>query len=450
MAYIRKVRTASGAIAVQVAVMRDQRHVVLEHVGSAHTDAELGVLLAEAEKILLAGQQVFDLGVEAAPVSMEGFADWRAPAQPTPQARRRVSHQVLAGQGETATKGRTTGPFSGLLYEVLGQVYDRLGFNQIDSAVFRDLVIARIVEPGSKKDAARVLADLGVEPAASYSTIQRHLKRAVSEEFRSVIAAKCFDHATQTGGLSLILYDVTTLYFETDEEDSLRKIGFSKERRVDPQVVIGLLVDRTGFPLQVHCFAGDKPETHTLIPVIKAFQDHHQVADMVVVADAGMLSDANLTALEEAGLRFIVGSRIAKAPYDLAGHFENHGTFFRDGQIVETTTSMGRARTKRRVVYQYSRKRFVRDNQTINAQQQRAMDFITGVKTAKKARFVKTQGTKHALDQTALHKAKDLAGLKGYVTNIEAELMSGSEVIGSYHALFQVERSFRMSKRSRG
>ena len=134
------------------------------------------------------------------------------------------------------------------------------------------------------------------------------------------------------GDVSLLMYDVTTLYFETDTEDDLRKVGFSKERRVDPQIVVGLLVDRSGFPLEIACFDGGKAETKTIIPVIKAFQERHGVADMVVVADAGMLSAENLKAIDEAGLRFIVGSRMTKAPHDLAKHFHWHGNAFTDGQ----------------------------------------------------------------------------------------------------------------------
>ena len=116
------------------------------------------------------------------------------------------------------------------------------------------------------------------------------------------------------------------MYFEAEKEDDYRKVGFSKERRVDPQIVVGLLVDRAGFPLEIHCFAGNKPETQTILPVVKAFADRNNVVDMVVVADAGMLSATNLDAIEEAGLRFIVGSRMTKAPQDLAGHFHWHGS----------------------------------------------------------------------------------------------------------------------------
>jgi len=108
-------------------------------------------------------------------------------------------------------------------------------------------VIARIVEPTRKADASRVLADLGAK-TLSYRTIQRHLAKVTTGEYQDVIAARCFTHAAGRGGLNLLLYDVTTLYFEAETEDDLRRVGFSKERRVDPQIVVGLLVDRTGFP----------------------------------------------------------------------------------------------------------------------------------------------------------------------------------------------------------
>ena len=87
-----------------------------------------------------------------------------------------------------------------------------------------------------------------------------------------------------------MLYDVTTLYFEAEKEDDLRKVGYSKERRVDPQIVVGLLVDRHGFPLEIGCFEGNKAETATIVPIVKRSRSATASADMVVVADAGMLS----------------------------------------------------------------------------------------------------------------------------------------------------------------
>lgn len=114
---------------------------------------------------------------------------------------------------------------------------------------------------------------------------------------------------------------VTTLYFETEREDDLRRVGYSKERRVDPRVIVGLLVDRAGFPpLQVGCWEGNKAETTTIIPIAEAFQQAHGIAELVIVADAGMLSAANLAALNEAGVGFIVGARQVRAPGDLEAH----------------------------------------------------------------------------------------------------------------------------------
>lgn len=117
------------------------------------------------------------------------------------------------------------------------------------------------------------------------------------------MAKRCFEHCTDRGTLSLLLYDVTTLYFEVDNEDELRKIGYSKERRIDPQIVVGLLVDRTGFPSQISCFESSTAETTTIVPIIEAFRQRHDLAamPMVVAADAGMLSWTNLKALDDAG-----------------------------------------------------------------------------------------------------------------------------------------------------
>ena len=190
-----------------------------------------------------------------------------------------------------------------------------------------------------------MLTEVGVV-APSRATFRRCLQRIVERDYRDSISRACYACATRGGGLALVLYDLTTLYFETPREDGLRKVGMSKERRVDPQVTVGLLTDTTGFPLAVHLFEGNKAETRTIVPVLAEFRDQHpETADIIVVADAGMLSAANLLALEEAGFRFIVGSKTSKAPYDLAEHLQRHGSTFADGQTIETIVSWARART---------------------------------------------------------------------------------------------------------
>ena len=150
--------------------------------------------------------------------------------------------------------------------------------------------------------------------AVSLRTLFRSLARSQARDYRGQLATAAWAHSVRTSGTAaLVLYDVTTLHFERGDEDELRKVGMSKEHRVDPQVQAGLLVDPAGFPLEVHLFEGNKAETTTLIPVLSAFAQRHGVRDMVVVADAGMLSAVNLNALEDAGFGFIVGSRITKA-----------------------------------------------------------------------------------------------------------------------------------------
>ena len=228
---------------------------------------------------------------------------------------------------------------------------------------------------------------------------------------------------------------------------------------------MGLLVDRAGFPLQVGCWEGNKAETTTSIPIVEAFQAAHGIEDLVIVADAGMLSAANLTALDDARLRFIVGARTTRALGDLEAHFHWHGDAFTDGQVIDTITPKRGSRSERdksrkaepvwdphthpgswRAIWVCSKKRAARDNQTLTAQANRARAVIAGEKHPKGTRFVTVHQGGQVLDEVSIARARSLVGLKGYVTNIPARLMDAGEVVSSYHELWHVEQSFRMSK----
>ena len=244
VAFIRRVRTASGATAVQIAEYVGGRQRIVKHVGSAHTEAELGILMDRARVLLEdPGQEALDLGVEPTPRAV-GLA-----AEPADRGLLEKPEPLRDRDGP----GRVVGTDSRALFGALAAVFTDLGFDAVADEVFRDLVLARVVEPTSLLDSARVLRDLGRDPA-SYATSKRTLRRAATGGYRDLIAKACFAHAAHSGDVSLILYDVTTLYFEAEKEDDLRKVGFSKERRVDPQIVVGLLVDRKGFPLEIGCF----------------------------------------------------------------------------------------------------------------------------------------------------------------------------------------------------
>lgn len=284
--FVRKVKTGSGATAVQIASSKRGQQTILEHLGSAHDEIELAALVSAARAKITAGQLAFDL-------------DALAPA----------------GEERVTAEPVVTGSRSRVLWDVFASAYRRLGFDAVDDRVFEYLVLARIVESTSKADTIRVFAELGVPDAPSLRSIWRSLGKSVADDWRAKIATAAYAHASRSGPLTLVLYDVTTLYFEAEYEDKLRKVGMSKERRVDPQITVGLLVDAGGFPLEIHAFEGNKGETTTLIPVLDAFRDRHKVTDIVVVADAGMLSAGNLVALEDAGLSFIVGSRVSNTPY---------------------------------------------------------------------------------------------------------------------------------------
>lgn len=136
----------------------------------------------------------------------------------------------------------------GVLWDILTRAYDQLQFSEVtdpeDRGVFRNLVLARIIEPSSKLESIRVLAEAGIS-SMSYATLKRRLPAYATSEFREGLSAACVDHAG-IGPSSLVLYDVTTLYFETDGADELRVPGFSKERRLEPQITLGLLTDTQG------------------------------------------------------------------------------------------------------------------------------------------------------------------------------------------------------------
>jgi len=181
----------------------------LSTLGSAHSEAEAEVLKTAAGERLAAGQGVldFDLGADS--------------PGPLPITSSRMGH----------------------LGDALALVYDRLGFDVAASGdeVFCQFVLARIIEPTSKLDSLRVLADAGLA-APSYATVKRRLPRYAKEKFRRKVSTACAAHAG-LGPASLVLYDVSTLYFETDAGDGFREPGFSKERRLEPQITIGLLTD---------------------------------------------------------------------------------------------------------------------------------------------------------------------------------------------------------------
>jgi hypothetical protein len=308
--------------------------------------------------------------------------------------------------------------------------------------------MARIIEPTSKADSLRVLAETGLEPV-DYRTVTRRLPLIAKPTVRQALSAACAGHAG-LGPASLVLYDVSTLYFETDAGDGFREPGFSKERRLEPQITIGLLTDATGFPLMVEAFEGNKAETATMLPVINAFKAAHQLTDVTVVADAGMISEANQVAIQAAGLSFILGTRIPFLP-DVVRQWraEHPGEEVPDGHVLTqpwpaTSSEQARGIPNRVVYYQYRHDRARRTLRGIDEQVAKAQRAVDGKAPVKRNRFITLSGATKSVNRDLEAKARALAGWKGYTTNLTAQ--TAEFVIGAYHQLWRIEKSFRMSK----
>ena len=387
----------------------------LTHVGSAHDESELAVLMEAARERMAAGQGELDLGLDG--------------------EQRRVGRPLTS-----------TGSQMRHLWQALNLAYEAVGLaGAAADEVFRDLVLARVVEPTSKVDSIRVLAEVGY-PTVSYPTLKRHLRTWSAEGFRELLSAALAAHA-QVGPKSLVLYDVTTLWFETDKADEFRVPGFSKERRLEPQITIGLLTDAAGFPLMVNAFEGNAAETTTMIPTIKAFLETHQLDEVVVVADAGMVCEANKAAIEAEGLRFVIGEKIPNVPYQLLKWQREHpGQEPPDGLVLTQPWPPGPNETRRTQVryYQYRADRARRTLRGIDTQVAKAERAVAGKVPVKRNKYVALNGGTRKVDRDLEAKHRTLAGWKAYVTNIDDP--TPELVIGAYHQLWHIEKSFRMSK----
>jgi hypothetical protein len=418
VAYVRTVKTASGATAVQIVWSSRRGSRNIEHVGSAHDEAQVEALKAAAVQRIADGQGELDLGLDLTEIGS-------APLE-------------------------IIGSRAGYLWDGLCLVYEALGVDRAAGGdeVFRDLVLARIIEPTSKVDSLRVLAETGID-SVTYRTLTRRLAGYAKASFRAALSAACTGHAG-LGPASLVLYDVTTLYFETDAGDGFRESGFSKERRLEPQITVGLLTDATGFPLAVGAFKGNEPETDTMLPVINAFKTAHQLTDVTVVADAGMISEANQKAITAAGLSFILGTRIPYVPQVICEWRAQHpGQEIPDQQVFTqpwpaTTAEKARGIPDRVIYYQYRHDRARRTLRGIDEQVGKAEKAVAGKVSVKRNRFIKLTGAEKSVNRDLEAKARALAGIKGYTTNLTSQ--TAEFVIGAYHQLWRIEKSFRMSK----
>lgn len=321
-------------------------------------------------------------------------------------------------------------------HQVFGTVYDQLGFS---SGLLRDLSIGRIVYPKSKLATVDYFRQyLGIE--LSIDTVYRFLDTIDKTQIVAVASAFV---SRKSSGFSFVLYDVTTLHFETDTEDSLRQKGFSKNHRHDlPQVLVGLFVDPQGYPFDFDVFPGKTFEGHTLQKAVSGFKAKHQVSELTVVADAGMLSLDNLQKLRDLRVHYIVGARIKSLAKDPLRLVFNHN--FSRQEIFETEIS-----EYGRLIIEYSALRAAKNKQD----RDRSVAKITkGLQShrllLRKRKYLTSpsiNSSEISLNQAQIDLDAKFDGLKGYYTDLKKTRLA-TEIISHYKNLWKVESAFRMSK----
>lgn len=419
--YVRKLPNRSGSTSVQIICKADGKYRVVKTVGTSRDPDEIERLFQKAKHI-----------VNQPDPNQYLFFDMHTPTD-----------QVVKELFESLTNAqiRTIGPE--LIY---GTLFDRMGFNQIPEELFRHLVIARLAYPVSKlKTIDYLYRYQGV--SYSVSTIYKFLDRLHSR-YKQQVEQIAYHHTEKRlGTVSVVFYDMTTLYFEAEEEDDLRKIGFSKDGKFQhPQIMIGLLVGEEGLPIGYDLFEGNTFEGHTLLPMLEAIQKKYGLKQPIVIADAAMLSRSNLTNLAEAKYSFIIGARIKNENNQIKQEILQKVNAIKNekAQIFERGDGT-------RLVVTWSKKRAQKDERNRNKGIQRLEKRVKSGRLTKESinnrgynKFLRLEGEINVcIDEAKIKADQDWDGLKGYLTNTQ---LNASQIVENYSHLWQIEKAFRISK----
>ena len=273
---IRISNTPSGKNAVQIITYHNRKVIIHKHIGSTSSESEL-IILKEKAKAWVTDQ----MDTKGLFQKEDSF------------------YELYEYQGFLYTYA----------YEFLTKIMNLFSFtfNQL----FIDLIIARILEPSSKRKSVHFLStflDINHSENVLYKAITKYDNSLKESTEKSIITI-----AKNHFGFdfSFVLYDVTTLYFESFTSDEFKKLGFSKEHKHNqPQVVIGLITTETGFPISYEVFKGNTFEGKTFIPLLADFKKRHGIDTLTVVADSAMLSKQNIGDLEKENLNYIIAGRL--------------------------------------------------------------------------------------------------------------------------------------------
>jgi len=414
MFYLRTTKTASDATAVQVVRYDYRKRIVVKHIGSAHTPEDLLSLKQTARNWIeqeTHQQRLFP----------EETKPFLTPIEKCVYLDTRYS----------------------FIYEILSRFLRLLQFDTFHNQLLLDLVIMRIIQPVSKLESLEYLSEMfGIvykrgklyQAIASFSVLKNTVEK------KTVVFAKqnlSFD-------FSIVFYDVTTLYFESfkeEDDESIRKPGFSKDNKPNqPQIVIGLIVTKEGFPVSYDVFAGNTFEGKTFVPTIHKFKATYAVKNITVVADAAMISLENVRLLIKENLSYIVGARVTNLKGDQIKEISNQLNAV-DGASMRIETERGL------LVCDFSLKRYQKDKREMEKQIAKAEKLLEKKADIKRTKFLtnkEKKKTEQRLNISLIEKTKLLLGIKGYYTNLSTE--SNKTIIDHYHNLWHVELAFRIAK----
>lgn len=414
--FIRQKRNKSGSFSIQILLKENGRNKLIKTIGSSSDPKELVILKEKAKQEIdrLKGQ--VSLFVFEKDVQIESFISELSNAQI-----------------------RTIGPEL-----VFGKVHDHIGYNKVNNDLFRHLVIARLAFPLSKLKTIEYLYRYqGI--VLDLDTVYRFLDK-LNTELKDQIEQISFKHTLKVlnGSLSIMFYDMTTLYFEASDEDDLRKTGFSKDgKHSNPQIYLGLLVGLGGYAVGYDIFEGNIFEGHTLIPTIEKISKKFNLSKPIIVADAGLLNNENIKSLELQEYEYILGARIKNESKEnkekiLSASFEDESYI---------TLESGNAK----LIVQYSSKRAKKDEHNRQRGLKNLEKKIKSGKLTKQNinnrgynKYLKMEGEINiSIDEEKFKSDQKWDGLKGYITKCNLE---PSEIIENYKNLWQIEKAFRMSK----
>jgi transposase len=419
--FIRRCKNRSGSISVQIISKEKGKYTVLETLGSAKNPEELEKLSLKAQ-IHLRQKQFPNqptLIVYPDELMMQNFVE-------------NLSNSNI----------HTIGPEL-----IFGKLFDKIGFGEIKDKLFRYVTIARLTYPTSKlKTADYLLRYKNIR--ISVDRIYRFLDK-LNNTYKDQVEKIAFQYTKKIlkGIISVVFYDLTTLYFEAEDEDDLRKIGFSKDGKFQkPQIMLGLLTGKNGYPIGYDIFEGNTFEGFTLLPTLKKIQQKYGFPKPIVVADSGLLSKDNIEKLKEEKYQFIIGARIKNETNEIKQKILTQAQAMKDGDsfIINKSNEI-------RLIITYSEKRAKKDAHNRERGLAKLQQKVKSGKLTKSHinnrgynKFLQLKGNVTIkIDQKKIKKDQQWDGLKGYLTNTE---LTPKEVIANYGNLWQIEKAFRISK----